>query len=84
MHSRTPRPKDEAFSIIRSLIEEIRLIPQNGALRIEIRGALAGILAVAHGKQPNLHQRSDGSSSILLERMKLIAGVGFEPTTLRL
>ncbi len=41
------RAKDEAFSIIRTLIEEVRLIPEGGQLRVEIRGALAGILTLA-------------------------------------
>src|SRR5260370_42087590 len=39
--------RDEAFEIIRSLIDEIRLVPQDGALKIELRGELAGILALA-------------------------------------
>ncbi len=76
--------KDEAFNVIRSLIDEIRLIPENGQLRVEIRGALAGILALGHGKQDHLRQRADGSISVLVQQAKLVAGVGFEPTTFRL
>jgi hypothetical protein len=45
-----PQTKDEAFSIIRTLIDEIRLVPETGDLRIEIRGALAGILALSAPK----------------------------------
>ncbi|HZD91811.1 MAG TPA: hypothetical protein VE224_17045, partial [Pseudolabrys sp.] len=39
-----PTTQDEAFGIIRTLIDEIRLIPDDGELKIELRGALAGIL----------------------------------------
>jgi hypothetical protein len=31
----------EAFELIRSLVEEIRLLPVDGELRIELRGDLA-------------------------------------------
>jgi hypothetical protein len=41
-----PATKDEAFSIIRTLIDEVRLVPEAGELRVEIRGALAGILSL--------------------------------------
>ena len=44
---RDPDSRDEAFEIIRSLIDEIRLVPEDGALKIELRGELAGILALA-------------------------------------
>ena len=37
---------DQAFELIRSLIEEIRLVPDGGALKAELRGELAGILAL--------------------------------------
>ena len=49
-----PTTKDEAFEAIRSLIEEVRLIPQDGQLTIEIKGELAGILSLcqAGGKEP--------------------------------
>jgi site-specific DNA recombinase len=41
-----PELRDEASAAIRSLIEEIRLIPVDGKLEIELAGALAGILAL--------------------------------------
>jgi hypothetical protein len=37
----------EAFDLIRSLVEVIRLVPENGELKVELRGELAGILACA-------------------------------------
>jgi site-specific DNA recombinase len=42
-----PTTRDEAFELIRSLIDEIRLVPEKGELRVELRGELAGILALA-------------------------------------
>ena len=46
---RDPGHGQEAFAIIRGLIEEVRLVPANGALAVELRGELAGILALAEG-----------------------------------
>ena len=37
----------EAVDIIRSLIEEVRLVPADGALIVELRGELAGALAIS-------------------------------------
>ena len=66
----------EAAEALRSLIEEIRLIPQDGGLVIELVGALAGILALGNEQRP----RPFGSGASLT----LVAGVGFESTTIRL
>ena len=68
--------RTEAAEVLRSLISEIRLIPQDGALAIELVGALAGILALGKEKRP----RPFGSGA----QITLVAGVGFEPTTFRL
>jgi hypothetical protein len=69
-----------AFEPIRSLIDEIRLVPEAGALRVELRGELAGILALAadSNKPGNL------STAGLAEQIKMVAGIGFEPMTFRL
>ena len=48
-----PATKDEAFGIIRTLIDEVRLLPEDGQLRVEIRGALAGILALSAQNNKN-------------------------------
>ena len=46
--------RQEATGIIRSLIEEIRLVPVNDHLAIELRGDLATILAFANkSKHPH-------------------------------
>jgi hypothetical protein len=44
----------QAAEIIRSLVEEIRLVREDGRLRIDLKGDLAGILSVAaHSKAPS-------------------------------
>jgi site-specific DNA recombinase len=50
---RDPDRGREAVDIIRSLIKEVRPVPADGELTIELRGELAGILALAgNAKQP--------------------------------
>ena len=74
--------RDEAFDVIRSLIDEIRLVPADGELRIEIRGELAGILDLCDA---GANQKPGGLSAAgLAQQIKMVAGVGFEPTTFRL
>jgi site-specific DNA recombinase len=69
-HTRT-----EAAECIRELIEEIRLVPEKGKLRVELFGELAALISLAN-RQP----RSGGRGAQLTP----VAGVGFEPTTFRL
>ncbi len=69
----------EAFEIIRSLIDVIVLVPAGGELKVELKGDLAGILeACSESKSPSR------LSPERLEQFKMVAGVGFEPTTFRL
>ena len=71
--------KAEAADIIRGLVDAIVLTPEDRSLRIDLHGDLAGILSLASdGKKPAAVSR-DG-----LAQIKLVAGVGFEPTTFRL
>jgi site-specific DNA recombinase len=71
--------RDEAMELIRTLIEAVVLVPDNNKLQVEIRGQLAAILALsAHGKKPGPDDRASA------EQIKVVAGVGFEPTTFRL
>jgi site-specific DNA recombinase len=65
----------EAAECIRGLIEEIRLVPEKGRLRIELFGQLAALINLT-----NQHPRSGGTRV----PATLVAGVGFEPTTFRL
>jgi site-specific DNA recombinase len=65
----------EAAECIRELIEEIRLVPENGELQVELYGELAALVSLA-----NQNPRSNGTGV----QITLVAGVGFEPTTFRL
>jgi site-specific DNA recombinase len=65
----------EAAECIRQLIEEIRLVPKNGKLQVELYGELAALLSLA-----NKHPRSKGAGV----QITLVAGAGFEPATFRL
>jgi hypothetical protein len=49
LHQELNRPelRSEAAQALRGLIEEIRLVPEDGQLLVELRGALAGILGLA-------------------------------------
>jgi hypothetical protein len=49
--------KAEATSIIRSLLTEIRLIPQDGVLAIELVGALAGLLSLGSPRNAESHPK---------------------------
>jgi hypothetical protein len=46
-----PELRAESAEAIRSLIEEVRLVPDNGRLEIELAGNFAGILALAADKK---------------------------------
>ena len=70
--------RDEAFELIRSLIDKVVLVPEAEGLRIEIRGELGGILSLCQkAKAPD-------RGRALAEQIMVVAGVGFEPTTFRL
>src|SRR6516162_6171504 len=64
--------RDEAFDVIRSLIDEIRLVPVDGELRIQIKGELAGILELC---EAGANQKPGGlSTSGLAQQIKMVAG----------
>jgi site-specific DNA recombinase len=72
--------RDEAADILRSLVDRIELTPnRQGKLQIDLYGDLAGILSLA-GKRDRPLNQSDPS----VQQVKVVAGVGFEPTTFRL
>ena len=79
-----PATRAEAFGLIRTLIDEVRMVPEDGQLRVEIRGALAGILALAAQNNKTVRVGPDGSVSVLQQQIKLVAGARFELTTFRL
>ena len=76
---RDPHHGREAFEVVRGLVEEVRIIPADGEITIELRGDLTGILAVAETAKKGLSSHQDKALQI-----KMVAGVGFEPTTFRL
>ena len=64
--------KAEAVELIRALVEAIVLTPEDGQLRLDLHGQLAGILALARdGKKPSPIAREG------LSQMKLVAGAGY-------
>jgi site-specific DNA recombinase len=68
----------EAFELVRSLISEVRLVPADGTLLLELEGDLAGIVAISESAKPG---QEPGAKAL---QIKMVAGVGFEPTTFRL
>ncbi len=67
----------EAAEAIRALIEEVRLIPEKGKLKIELYGEFAALINLA-----NKHPRSKETGV----QVTMVAGVGFvqDPTMLEL
>ena len=67
----------KAGEVLRSLVKEIILTPEAGELKIEVRGDLAGILAVSlKTKTP--------ATGTAVSQVEMVAGTGFEPVTFRL
>ncbi len=52
--------RSEAAQALRGLIDEVRLIPENGQLAIELLGDLAGILALGAGDKKPVTGGRDG------------------------
>jgi hypothetical protein len=44
---RDPDHGREAFELLRGLIDEVRILPEDGEYRLELKGQLVGILALA-------------------------------------
>jgi site-specific DNA recombinase len=79
----------EAAELIRTLVERVILTPEDGQLGIQLRGALAGILAVATTQKAGQTGQKPGSPSGVgfispAVQVSLVAGPGFEPGTFRL
>jgi site-specific DNA recombinase len=64
-----PELRSEAAQALRDLIDEVRLIPENGRLEIELLGDLAGILALSAGSKKPATANRDGL------QVTLVAGV---------
>ncbi|MBN9678748.1 recombinase family protein [Salipiger bermudensis] len=73
-----------AVDVLRSLVDEISLLPENGELSIVLRGDLGAILRFTAGKKnPDFLSEAEALDNLLSQK-SLVAGVGFEPTTFRL
>ncbi len=68
--------RGEAAEALRSIVDEIRLVPQDGALAIDLYGELGAILALTNEKAAPGRGRG-GHSTVV------VAGAGFEPATFR-
>ncbi len=69
---------------LRSLIEEIRMVPEDGGLRVQVRGELASILGLAGQNASNNNAVAAADAISLSRQVKMVAGTGFEPVTFRL
>ena len=81
-----PAFRQEASRALRALIEEVRLLPDNGALAVELYGELGSLLSLCgsgSGSGVRTQERPRGGAGGALQ-ITLVAGVGFEPTTFRL
>jgi len=71
----------EARDLIRGLVKAIRLVPETGVLRIEVRGALGAILALAEGARSAAGSRNAKRLGVVAEafcvQVKMDAGTGF-------
>jgi hypothetical protein len=71
----------QARELVRSLVDEIVLVPEDGKLRVEVRGALAAILSISaagNAKSPSV------AAEALASQIKMVAGTRFELMTFRL
>jgi site-specific DNA recombinase len=71
----------EAAELLRSLVDQITLVPEAGALSIVLRGDLAALLSFASNKQKPSDLSAAGLG--LLVQGSLVAGTGFKPAACR-
>jgi site-specific DNA recombinase len=79
----------EAAELIRTLVERVILTPEDGQLGIQLRGALAGILAIATAQKAGQNGQKPGSPSGVgfispTVQVSLVAGARFERAAFRL
>ena len=67
-----------ATEALRALIDTIVLTPEDGELKVDVCGDLAGILRIATNAKTPVAFASGVS------QVELVAGTGFEPVTFRL
>jgi site-specific DNA recombinase len=64
-----PTEKARAFEVLRSLIDRVTLVPEDGQLAIVLRGDLAAMLAFSANKKRSPPERGD-----LEAQLSLVAG----------
>jgi site-specific DNA recombinase len=64
--------RDEAFELIRSLIDKVVVTPTEGDLHIDLYGELAGILGLCREGR-----RGGGFDAATVAQIKVVAGAGF-------
>ncbi|EDP62757.1 Recombinase [alpha proteobacterium BAL199] len=76
--------RTEALDILRGLIERVDIGPKadDGSRPVALIGAIAGMIEAAHSKRPASGEA--GVLGVFTRSAKVVAGVGFEPTTFRL
>jgi chromosome segregation ATPase len=67
--------RTEATEALRGLIDAITLTPEQGELRIELKGNLAAMLSAA------VHAKRSPETGDLSLQVQMVAGAGFEPAT---
>lgn len=75
-----PEIRDEAVEALRSLLEAVIIAPTEAGLEIEIIGDIAHMIEMGiedKKKRPALNEKT-------VRSVKVVAGVGFEPSTFRL
>ncbi len=77
MRSPTPPPEIQALEILRGLIESVTVAPAENGFAVELVGEIANMVQLSAGA--GAVEREPYRSSV-----KVVAGVGFEPTTFRL
>ena len=76
--------KVEAVEILRTLVDQVALVPEGDALSIVVRGDLAAILTFAANKKRPDFLSEVGLLGDLISPVSVVAGTGFEPVTFRL
>ena len=82
LHPNLPKVYREKVAALTSVLgrEAVVLVPEDGDLRVEIRGELAAILSLASAG----HGARTASAGAEAGALKVVAGRGFEPLTFRL
>ena len=81
-----PDTRTEAGEILRTLIEVINVQPLDDGFEIELVGEIANMVKLANAPATNRKTAPEGAADLNAYRssVKVVAGVGFEPTTFRL